>query len=195
MRVFAFVETAAIAERGLTQLAGLPQTADRNATELKLQIALGTAWVAIRDAAPDVERAYARARELCRVIGDSAELASVLFGLFGDDVVVPSHTTSLELGDEMLAVANREKSAALRLQGLLMHGMTQFWRGRVSTAEKQLDEGIALYDSQRDTLQGQTPLFDHGVGCRRYHGTSLWLLGTRTKRCDALRKRSPMRDV
>ena len=33
-------------------------------------------------AAPELEKAYARARDLCRQIGDSAELFPVLFGLF-----------------------------------------------------------------------------------------------------------------
>src|SRR4029453_12339391 len=104
LRVFAFVEAAAIAEGGLNLLSGLHETAERNAVELKLQVALGTAWVAIKGyAAPDVERAYGRARELCRQLGYSQELASVLFGLFVYYVVVPSHQTSLELGDEMLA--------------------------------------------------------------------------------------------
>ena len=178
LRVFAFVETAAIAERAVSLLKNLPESRERNATELKLQIALGTAWVAIKGyAAPDVERAYGRARELCRLLDDSAELASVLFGLFVYYVVVPSHTTSLELGDEMLGIAERERSTALRVQGLLMHGMTQFWRGRPSIGDRQLEEAIALQGSQRSTTPGTTPLFDHGIWSRRYHAASLWLLG------------------
>jgi predicted ATPase len=121
LRVFAFVEAAAIAERGLAQLSGLPETPDRNAVELKLQIALGTALVAIKGmAGPEVERAYGRARELCRQTADSADLASVLFGLFLNYVVVPSHSICLELSDEMLAVSEREESPRLRVQGLLM---------------------------------------------------------------------------
>jgi predicted ATPase len=178
LRVFAFVEAAAIAERGLSLLSHLPDSPDRNAVELKLQVALGTAWVAIKGyAAPDVERAYGRARELIRQGGDSTALASVIFGLFVYYVVVPSHRTSLELGDEMLALAEREHSTPFRVQGLLMHGMTRTWMGDVTIAATHLEEGIALYDEARRAISGRTPLFDHGAGCRRYHAAALWLLG------------------
>jgi tetratricopeptide (TPR) repeat protein len=178
LRVFAFVETAAIAQRGIALLTSLPENDERNATELPLQIALGTAWVAIKGyAAPDVERAYGRARELCRLMGSSADLASVLFGLFVYYVVTPSYETSLELGDEMLALAKRDNNGALRVQGLLMHGMSRFWMGDVAIGVPQLEEGIALYDQQREAISGKTPLFDHGVGSRRYQAVSLWLLG------------------
>jgi serine/threonine protein kinase/tetratricopeptide (TPR) repeat protein len=189
LRVFAFVEAAAIAERGLKLLSSLPDSPERNTNELKLQIALGTAWVAIKGyAAPDVERAYGRARELCRQIGDSAELASVLFGLHVYYVVVPSYQTSLELGDEMLAVAAREHNDALRVQGLLTHGMARFWLGDVAIGTAVLDEGIALYDQQRRNIFGKTPLFDHGVGCRRYHAVCLWLLGYPEKAAQSARE-------
>jgi predicted ATPase len=178
LAVFAFVEAAAIAERGIRLLMSTPESAERNSRELKLQIALGTAAVAIRGyASPEVERAYGRARELCRQTGDPAELASVIFGLFVYYVVVPSYSTSLELGDETLAIAARERSDALRVQGLLIHGMTRFWLGDVEPCGAALTEGIALYDEQRSAMFARTPLFDHGVGCRRYHAASLWLQG------------------
>jgi predicted ATPase len=178
LAVFAFVEAAAIAERGIRLLSMAPESPDRNARELKLQIALGTAAVAIKGyAAPEVERAYGRARELCRQTGGSAELASVIFGLHVYYVVVPSYNTSLELGDETLAIAAREHSDVLRVQGLLIHGMARFWRGDVEPGVAALDEGIALYEEQRRAMFGKTPLFDHGVGCRRYHAVSLWLQG------------------
>jgi predicted ATPase len=178
LAVFAFVEAAAIAERGLRLLSTVPESADRNARELKLQIALGTAAVAIKGyAAPEVERAYGRARELCRQTGDAAELASVIFGLFVYYLVAPSYKTSLELGDETLALAAREKCETLRAQGLLIHGMTRFWQGDVEPGVAALEEGIALYDEQRRTMFGKTPLLDHGTAGRRYQALSLWLLG------------------
>jgi predicted ATPase len=101
----------------------------------------------------------------------------VLFGLFVHYVVVPSHKTSLELSDEMLAIAARDKNDAVRVQGLLTRGMTRFWLGDIEIGALALEEGITLYEEQRRTICGKTPLFDHGVGCRRYHAVTLWLLG------------------
>jgi predicted ATPase len=178
LSVCAFAEAVATAERGIALLSGLPQTQNRNAIELKLQIALGTACIAIQGyATRDVERAYGRARELCRRTGDSSNLASVLFGLFVHYLTVPLHETSLALGDEVLAIADREDNAALRVQGLLMHASTRFWTGDIAIGVPQLEEAIALYDYHRSTIGGKTPLFDHGVGCRRYQAASLWLFG------------------
>ncbi len=62
----AMVEAAAQLTQALELLAGLPGGPDRDHKELDLQIALGAALIATRGwAAPEVERAYARARELC----------------------------------------------------------------------------------------------------------------------------------
>jgi predicted ATPase len=178
LRVFAFVEAAAIANRGLALLLTQPDTRDRNALELKLQLALGTAFVAIKgNSAPEVERAYGRARDLCHQVGDSVELASVLFGLVVHYAVVASHATSLSLGDELLALADRENQADARVQGLLTHGITRAWMGDVEEAVARLEQGITLYDARRPSFSGATPLFDYGVGCRRYQAVALWHLG------------------
>jgi hypothetical protein len=151
----------------------------RDTIELKVQIALGTAAVAIRGyASPEVERAYGRARELCRRMGDSADLTSVLFGLFVYYVVVPSYKNVIGARIEQHdAMAERDDNIALRVQGHLIHGMTRFWLGDVEESAAHCEKGIALYDEQRRSISGRTPLFDHGVGCRRYAAVSLWLAG------------------
>ena len=62
----AMVEAAAQLTQALELLAGLPAGPERDRKELDLQIALGAALIATKGwAAPEVERAYARARELC----------------------------------------------------------------------------------------------------------------------------------
>jgi serine/threonine protein kinase/predicted ATPase len=184
LRVFAFVEAANLAGHGLRLLSSQPETPERNAIELKLQIAIGTAWATTKGyAAPDVGRAYGRARELCGQLGDPAELASVLFGLFVYYVVVPSHKVSIELGDEMLAIAEREKNASFRIQGLLMHGMSKFWKADLIDAAAELEQGIELntarldIDRARSAPAAGSTLFDHGIWCRRYHAVVGWLLG------------------
>ena len=49
-----------------------------------LQIALGVPLMATKGyAAPEVERAYTRARELCQQIGETPQLFPVLWGLWG----------------------------------------------------------------------------------------------------------------
>ena len=61
----------------------LPDSPERIQRELPLQLALGSVLSATKGwAAPEVERAYTRARELCERLGDPPELFHVLFGLW-----------------------------------------------------------------------------------------------------------------
>jgi class 3 adenylate cyclase len=78
----AHIEAIAHLTQGVALLATLPETPARLHQELDLQVALGPALFATKGyAAPDVERAYARARELCAQVGGTPELFPVLRGL------------------------------------------------------------------------------------------------------------------
>ena len=68
---------------GLAVLETLPETAERIQQELRLLITLGPALMMTKGfAAPEAERAYARARELCQRGGETPQLFSVLRGLW-----------------------------------------------------------------------------------------------------------------
>ncbi|MGK5643496.1 hypothetical protein ACSNOK_35485, partial [Streptomyces sp. URMC 126] len=67
---------------GLALLEGLPAGRERERRELGLQLALGQASIAAKGfAAAETGRAYARACELCRGLGDVPELFPALYGL------------------------------------------------------------------------------------------------------------------
>ena len=78
----AMVETVAQLTQGLELLADLPGGAERDELEIDLQVALGAAFITTKGfAAPEVERAFERARELCRQRADHPQLPTVLSGL------------------------------------------------------------------------------------------------------------------
>ena len=61
----------------------LPDTLERARQELALQTALGPALIVTKGfAAPAVDHVYARARELCRLAGETPQLFPVLWGLW-----------------------------------------------------------------------------------------------------------------
>ena len=61
----------------------LPDSPERVQRELHLQLALGAALIAVKGwAAPEVERVFTRARELCERLGDPPELFPALLGLW-----------------------------------------------------------------------------------------------------------------
>src|SRR5262245_3285033 len=69
--------------KGLALLGPLPETPARAQQELDLQMALGPALAATKGhAAPEVEKVYARARELCQRVGETPQVFPVLWGLW-----------------------------------------------------------------------------------------------------------------
>jgi len=79
----AHVEAVGHLTTALQLLERLPDAPNRIQQELALQTTLGSALMATKGyAAPEVERAYTRARELCRQVGETPEIFPVLWGLW-----------------------------------------------------------------------------------------------------------------
>jgi predicted ATPase len=78
----AHLEAISHVTTGIALLTTLPETPERIQQSLRLHIALGAALqIAKGHAAPEVEHAYTRAYALCQQVGESPELATVLFVL------------------------------------------------------------------------------------------------------------------
>jgi len=94
--------------KGLALLETLPPSPERTRRELRLQIVLGAPLIATKGyAGPEVGQAYTRARELCRQIGDTAQLFSVLRGLSLHYMVCAEHKAAHELAGQLLALAEQ----------------------------------------------------------------------------------------
>jgi class 3 adenylate cyclase len=77
----ALAEAVAHLTRGVETLALLPEGDERDQAELEFQVALGTHLMPLRGwAAPEVERAWSRARPLAERLGDDERLRRVLWG-------------------------------------------------------------------------------------------------------------------
>ena len=159
-------------------LATLPESAERALQELILQRHFGIALIATKGfAAPEVEHAYARARELCQQVGDIQQVFPVLFGLWGFYHTAGDLQTARELAEQLLALAQRQRNLDLTLQGHRAMGDTLHRLGEFVFARNHLEQGIALYDRQRHRshafLYGQDP----GMGCLGFAAIVLWMLG------------------
>ncbi len=162
--------------KGLDILNVLPDTSERAQKELDLQTTLGPALMAIRGYTDrEVEKVYARAAELCEKLDDLPRLFTVLRGLWGVYIMRGQFRTALQLGNRCLALAEIMGNQADSLWGHYMLGQTATHLGDLVSARVQLDEGMALYDSQkRHSLRA---LQDPGVACLSYKASVLWLLG------------------
>jgi predicted ATPase len=143
-----------------------------------LQTLLGSALMAIKGYAdPEVERAYSRARTLCEQIGETPQLFPVLFGLWLFYSVRAEHKTAHKLAEQLLSLAQSPRATALLLEAHTALGNTLLFVGKLASARRHLEQGIALYDPHQHHshafLYGQDP----GVVCRSYESFTLWLLG------------------
>jgi TOMM system kinase/cyclase fusion protein len=163
---------------GLALLRTLPPTPARTQQELQLQTTLGPALMALKgQAAPEVEHAYARARELCQQLGDTPQLFPVLVGLWRFYAVRGVVQTALELGEQLLRLAQRVQDPAQLLVAHQALAATLSHHGEYARAHTHAEQGFALYDSQ----QHNGPLFLYGihpgVNCLLYMAHNLWHLG------------------
>jgi predicted ATPase len=163
---------------GLELLQTLPETPEHTQQALTLYIALGAALQLVQGmAAPEVEHAYTRARELSQQIGETPEIIPVLYGLWRFYVVRSQFHTARELGDTLLRLAQQVHDPALSVIAHYALGPTCLFLGALPAARQHLEAGIARYTPD----QRRAPVFrmghDPGVACRVHAAQTLWLLG------------------
>jgi hypothetical protein len=106
-RLSAHQEAMSLLTRGLELLDALRDTPERAQLETALQIPLGGALIATRGfATPEMEKCYARARELCRQVGGTPRLFPALRGLW-QFCVLRGVQMARELAEQFLSLAQR----------------------------------------------------------------------------------------
>jgi predicted ATPase/DNA-binding winged helix-turn-helix (wHTH) protein len=159
----------------LELLQALPDGPERDHQELSLRIGLGVPLLTTRGyAAPEVERTYERARELCRCLGTVRELFPVLHGLWVFYEVRGELATARELADELLALAEKEGDRAFLLQAHHVMGETQYLQGELIPARVHLEQAITLYDPRLHRGLADLYGLDPGVVSGCY---ASWALG------------------
>jgi class 3 adenylate cyclase/predicted ATPase len=164
---------------GLGLLERLPENPGRIQRELLLQLAVGSAMIPIKGyAAPEVERAYMRARELCERLGDPPELFPALYGLCSMYFVRAEFRAAHELAERLLRRAQRADDSALLLYAHAAMGRVSFHMGELILASEHLEMAISLYDRERHhPLAFRYAGVDAGVSCLSYAAQTLWHLG------------------
>jgi DNA-binding winged helix-turn-helix (wHTH) protein/predicted ATPase len=172
----AYGEAVSHFTKGVELLETLPQTPECLQQELMLQIALGGPLIAAKGyGAPEVEKAYARARELCQQESGTPQFFRVLWGLWTLHLVRADYQTARELGEQYLNLARRGHDSVRLLQGHDALGTPLFYLGEFAAARDHMEQGLALYDPQK--RRSPRALQDLGVDCLCYLALALWHLG------------------
>jgi predicted ATPase/DNA-binding SARP family transcriptional activator len=166
--------------RALVLLETLPDTPERTEQELALQIALGVPLIATKGyAAPEVEKAYARARELCHQAhaGETPFLFPALRGLWNNYLQRAELQAAHELAEQLFSLAQNAQDPALLVEAHRALGTTLYFLGEFTQARVRVDQGIALYAPQKHRSLAFVYGADPGLVCRLYAALSLWYLG------------------
>jgi predicted ATPase len=175
----AYVEAISHLTRGLELLKTLPDTPEHIQQELALQSTLGTTLTVTKGyAAPEVERAYARALVLCRQAGETPQLFPVLTGLCVFHLLRAELHTVRELAEQLLRLAQSIQDPALLLWPHNGLGLVLFYLGELPSARAHLEQSIALYDPQQHRPdRSQVSMQDPQVTNLSFASLTLWNLG------------------
>ena len=163
--------------------------------ELELQTILGSALIATKGyAAPEVEVAYTRARELLEILeskeptleGDVDSSLDrikdlrfpILFGLWLSHLVRGRFLSAHELGEQCFVIAKQAGDPAFEVEAHRALGATLYYLSEFKDALAHLEAGIELYQPQSHPV----PTFLHfvadpGMTLLAYSAPLLWCLG------------------
>ncbi len=142
----AFREAISHLNQGLSMVRKLPETERRDKLELSLQIAIGAPLIAARGyAAPEVESAFLRARELCgRAVGPGTRFRAQ-WGLGAFSLVRARLFAARELLEECLTLARAEADPGLLLEAESWLGTVLFYLNDLLAARSHLERALVLY--------------------------------------------------
>jgi len=152
---------------------------ERIQRELLLQLVLGSALIAVKGyAAPETERAFTRARELCERVGDPPELFSALWGLWLMHLLRGELRTAYKLAERLLWLAQSAHDPALLMYAQSALGSSSYWMGELLPAREHVEVAIPLYDRERHRLLTFRYGGAHaGTTCLLLAAATLWRLG------------------
>jgi class 3 adenylate cyclase/predicted ATPase len=174
----AMAEAVAQLQKGLDQLALLPDTSKRQRQELKFCSALGAVLFAVKgQAAPETGRAYARARELWVQLGSPLEFLQAPYGESRYHVFRGELDLALRLDESLLRLSRQRNDSAGLVLGHFSSGRNLMFAGRFVGSRSHLEEVLALHDPISDgSLIHQIGIYPH-VNSQGLLGIVLFCLG------------------
>jgi len=177
----AYVEAIAHLNKGLAELQTLPETPEHAELELALQFDLATSLIVSKGwIASEVEQAYARAYDLCRLVGETPRLIPVLQGLRrlytlrGDP---GDAQRAQKLAEQLLAQAQRRNDTALLQEAHWAIGQNHCYLGEFGPARRHLEQSSAVYVPQSLNSQAGRDTAGTQIACLVHTAYVLWVTG------------------
>jgi tetratricopeptide (TPR) repeat protein len=189
LRQCGFQEASALSAKALQLLSSGPATPDRNATELRLRLVLGTAGRSIRNGATlSLESNYDRARELCRKVTDPTLRVAAFWGLVMYHSNYGDQRTARKFGEELLFESQRQEQSIVAVAAHAALAMIHFHLGEFTHAARHARLGLKRYQPEQQSESTLLAGVDLGVQCGSYLALSHWILGERDQALLDLRR-------
>ena len=174
----AMAEAAAQLQKGLHQLALLPDTPERQRQELESCSALGAVLIAVKgQGAPETGHAYARARELWEQLGLPSEFLGVPHGQSRYHTARGEFDLALRLDEDLLRLSRQREDSAGLVLGYLSSARTLMFMGRFARSRPHLEQVLAVYDPISHCSLVPQAGFHPQVVSRAFLGIVLFCLG------------------
>jgi predicted ATPase/class 3 adenylate cyclase len=142
----AMTEAVTQFQKGLDQLALLPDSPDRQRHELEFWSILGAVLLAIKGpAAPEAGVVYARARGLWEQLGSPSEFLQVPYGQSAYHLFRGEIGQAQRLDKDLLRLSRQRNDSAGRVLGHYSSGRTLMFSGRFASSRSNLEKAITLY--------------------------------------------------
>jgi tetratricopeptide (TPR) repeat protein/predicted Ser/Thr protein kinase len=149
-RLFAYPEAALLAQRGLRAVETLPDSEERARLEHPLSVTLGVSLMATKGyAAPEVEAAYRRSRDLAVRLQDDRRLFPAQWALWTVLLIGGRLREALEVAEQMQVAAEASTETATGVEALHALGVTKGYLGRLEEGCQHLKQVLARYDPAR----------------------------------------------
>jgi class 3 adenylate cyclase/tetratricopeptide (TPR) repeat protein len=143
----AMAEAAAQFQKGLDQLALLPETPERWRRELEFWSGLGAALrFAKGQATPEMGHAFARARSLWEQLGSPSEFLHIPYGQSRHHLFRGEFDLAQRLDEDLLRLSRQRNDSAGIVLGHDCSGRDLLSAGKFAPARSHFEEVLALYD-------------------------------------------------
>jgi predicted ATPase len=174
----AMAEAAAQFQKGLHQLALLPDSPQRQRQELEFSSALCAVLQSVKGySAPETGQTYARARELWEQLGSPAEFLQVPYGELSYHTSRGELDLALRLADDLLRLGRQRNDSAGLVLGHLSSGRTLMFVGGFGASRSHLGDLLKLYDPSCHHALGHQTGNHPQLIAQGYLGIILFCLG------------------
>jgi predicted ATPase/class 3 adenylate cyclase len=172
-----YLDTVELTTDMLAVLGAGTSRPDRVGQEIALRTSLARALMATKGFTPEVEEAFAGAVDLFERGVDVRQQFSVLRGLASLYVFRGQFDKSAHLGQEILALGERERDPRMLIDGHLLVGTTMMTLDDLQGGLDHLDQAISLFAAGPTGARTARVANDPRVACYTTSAFTLWLLG------------------